>query len=158
MKNKTDFFCSLALLAACVLLGHQIWLLPAPASKAIITAATFPTWIISFMTLLSCVLLFKSLFGAKGRGDWPERPIFIPILMMGLLILAYIAGFILLGDYAMQNDFPEGTGFVITTWLFLVAAQYMARYRHLVRVPLIATAMTAGMFTVFSVLFKVPLP
>lgn len=158
MSNKTDFFCALALLVSCVLFGHQIWQLPPSASNTPITPATFPAWVIGIMAVLSAILLFKSLFGVKGAGDWPERRVLLPVLMMGLLILAYIGGFILLGHYAMQNDLPVGSGFVVTSWLFLIASQCLAGHRHPVRTPVIATGMVAGMYGVFAHIFNVSLP
>ena len=42
MKNKTDFFIGLALLAFCCVMGYQIHLIPEPAALDFFSAGSFP--------------------------------------------------------------------------------------------------------------------
>ena len=43
MKNKTDFFIGLTLLAFCCVMGYEIHLIPEPAALDFFSAGSFPT-------------------------------------------------------------------------------------------------------------------
>ena len=53
MKNKTDFFIGLALLAFCCVMGYQIHLIPEPAALDFFSAGSFPTGVTIALALLS---------------------------------------------------------------------------------------------------------
>ena len=52
MKNKTDFFIGLALLAFCCVMGYQIHLIPEPAALDFFSAGSFPTGVTIALALL----------------------------------------------------------------------------------------------------------
>ena len=159
MKNKTDLFIGLALLVFCGVMAHQMCLLPEPAGNDFFTAGSFPTGVTAALALLSLLLVFRSLRSAPdGAACWPEREIFVRIALMGIWILLYVIGFIMIGDMAYDAEWPEGTGFTLSTLAFLVGAQFITGYRNIFKIVLISIAIAAFLYVVFAMLFKVPLP
>ena len=77
---------------------------------------------------------------------------------MGAWILAYVVGFVFLGEYAYDMEWPEGTGFVISTLIFISGAQFLVGYRNPLRTGLVAAGISAFLYVVFAIFFKVPLP
>ena len=98
MKNKTDFFIGLALLVFCCVMAHQIYLIPESASKDVFTAESFPIGITAALALLSLVLMGRAAFGREAGSCWPEKALFTKIALMGAWILAYVVGFVFLGE------------------------------------------------------------
>ena len=160
MKKKTDFFIGLALLVFCGVMAHQIYLLPPPAGNDFFTAGSFPTGVTAALAVLSLLLVFRSLRAAPGGAAacWPEREIFVRVALMGVWIILYVIGFIMLGDMAYEAEWPEGTGFTLSTLAFLVGAQFITGYRNIFKIVLISIAIAAFLYVVFAMLFKVPLP
>ena len=70
----------------------------------------------------------------------------------------YVIGFIFLGEYAYDAEWPEGTGFVISTLVFLSGAQVLTGYRNPFYISLISAGISAFLYAVFAIFFKVPLP
>ena len=158
MKNKTDFFIGLALLVICCVMAHQIYLIPESASNDAFTAASFPTGITVALALLSLILMGRAAFGKEAAACWPEKTLFIKIALMGIWILAYVVGFIFLGEYAYDMEWPEGTGFTISTLIFISGALLLTGYRNPLKIGLISAGISAFLFAVFAIFFKVPLP
>lgn len=158
MKNKTDFFIGLALLVFCCVMAHQIYLIPESASKDVFTAESFPIGITAALALLSLVLMGRAAFGREAGSCWPEKALFTKIALMGAWILAYVVGFVFLGEYAYDMEWPEGTGFVISTLIFISGAQFLVGYRNPFRTGLVAAGISAFLYVVFAIFFKVPLP
>ena len=149
MKNKTDFFIGLALLAFCCVMGYQIHLIPEPAALDFFSA----------LALLSLVLVARAVLGRdESAACWPERKLAVKIGLMAAWILIYVIGFIFLGEYAYDAEWPEGTGFVISTLVFLSGAQVLTGYRNPFYISLISAGISAFLYAVFAIFFKVPLP
>ena len=149
MKNKTDFFIGLALLAFCCVMGYQIHLIPEPAAMGVTIA----------LALLSLVLVARAVLGRdESAACWPERKLAVKIGLMAAWILIYVIGFIFLGEYAYDAEWPEGTGFVISTLVFLSGAQVLTGYRNPFYISLISAGISAFLYAVFAIFFKVPLP
>lgn len=55
-------------------------------------------------------------------------------------------------------EWPEGTGFVISTLVFLSGAQVLTGYRNPFYISLISAGISAFLYAVFAIFFKVPLP
>ena len=147
MKNKTDFFIGLTLLAFCCVMGYEIHLIPEPAALDFFSAGSFPTGVTIALALLSLILVGRTITGKdKDTACWPER------------ILAYVVGFIFLGEYAYDAEWPEGTGFLISTLIFLSGAQVLTGYRNPFYIFLISAGISAFLYAVFAIFFKVPLP
>ena len=84
MKNKTDFFIGLALLAFCCVMGYQIHLIPEPAALDFFSAGSFPTGVTIALALLSLVLVARAVLGKdESAACWPERKLAVKIGMMG---------------------------------------------------------------------------
>lgn len=160
MKNKTDFFIGLTLFIFCGVMGHQIYILPEPAAQDLFTAGSFPAGVTIALGLLSIILIARAMFDKEGINVhyWPERIIFIKIFMMGVWILAYVIGFIFVGEYAYDMEWPDGSGFVLSTLVFLTGAQFLTGYRNPFNILLISCAISAFLYVVFAIFFKVPLP
>lgn len=160
MKNKTDFFIGLTLLVFSCVMGHQILLLPESATIDFFTAGSFPTGITILLALLSLVLMVKAVLNPPeaGMSYWPEKIILVRVTLIGIWILCYVTGFILIGEYAYNAQWPDGSGFVLSTFLFLTGAEFLAGYRSLMKILLIATGISIFLYVVFAVFFKVPLP
>ena len=76
MKNKTDFFIGLTLLAFCCVMGYEIHLIPEPAALDFFSAGSFPTGVTIALALLSLILVglmarkeARRQSGADGRVD-----------------------------------------------------------------------------------------
>ena len=119
MKNKTDFFIGLTLLAFCCVMGYEIHLIPEPAALDFFSAGSFPTGVTIALALLSLILVGRTITGKdKDTACWPERKLAVKVGLMAAWILAYVVGFIFLGEYAYDAEWPEGTGFLISTLIF----------------------------------------
>ncbi|MFR0873774.1 MAG: tripartite tricarboxylate transporter TctB family protein [Bilophila wadsworthia] len=126
MKNKTDFFIGLTLLAFCCVMGYEIHLIPEPAALDFFSAGSFPTGVTIALALLSLILVGRTITGKdKDTACWPERKLAVKVGLMAAWILAYVVGFIFLGEYAYDAEWPEGTGFLISTLIFLSGAQVL---------------------------------
>ena len=158
MKNKTDFCIGLALLVFCGVMAHQIHLIPEAAARDVFTAESFPIGITAALALLSLLLMARAVLGRESASCWPEKALLIKVALMGAWILAYVLGFVFLGDYAYEREWPEGTGFVVSTLVFLAGAQVLAGYRNPIRIGLISAGIAAFLYAVFAIFFKVPLP
>lgn len=66
--------------------------------------------------------------------------------------------FIFAGDISIQNAWPVGTVFALSTFLFLIIAQLITGYRNLLKIFLIAGITTIFFYFIFVHFFKVPLP
>ena len=159
MKYKTDFFIGLALLAFCCVMGYQIHLIPEPAALDFFSAGSFPMGVTIALALLSLVLVARAVLGRdESAACWPERKLAVKIGLMAAWILIYVIGFIFLGEYAYDAEWPEGTGFVISTLVFLSGAQVLTGYRNPFYISLISAGISAFLYAVFAIFFKVPLP
>ena len=159
MKNKTDFFIGLALLTFCCVMGYQIHLIPEPAALDFFSAGSFPTGITVALALLSLILLWRAISGKdESTACWPEKGLAVKVALMAAWILAYVVGFIFLGGYAYDAEWPEGTGFVISTLIFISGAQVLTGYRNPLYIFLISAGISAFLYVVFAIFFKVPLP
>ena len=93
MKNKTDFFIGLALLAFCCVMGYQIHLIPEPAALDFFSAGSFPTGVTIALALLSLVLVARAVLGKdESAACWPERKLAVKIGVMAAWILIYVIG------------------------------------------------------------------
>lgn len=157
MKNKTDFFFGLALIVFCIAMGHQLYLLPPSLSNDFFTATSFPKGILGILFTLSVILLIVSIRQNKSSSTWPEPPVMKRIILMSLLIFVYVATFIWLGNIAYDALWPTGTSFAITTFIFLICAQYISNHRVLIQNTIVSASMTVVCYIVFVFFFKVPL-
>lgn len=158
MKNKTDFSIGIGILVFCTVMLQQIMLLPAPAGSELFSARSFPLGINIFLFILSALLVYSSFKTQKTQSQWPEHRIVIRIGQMALSILCYVLLFIFAGDFSIQNAWPIGTVFALSTFLFLIIAQLITGYRNLLKIFLIAGITTIFFYFIFVHFFKVPLP
>lgn len=158
MSNKTDFVTGIILLGVCGLFGWQISLVPRPEMAGEFSAASFPTGIVVLLAALALRLVYQGLKIAPEGAAWPERPILIKIGKMSVLMAVYILGFVYMGEYCYENDYPYGTTFILTTLLFLFIAQCWTRPGKTVASAVISLVMTGFLFATFFYLFKVQLP
>lgn len=158
MKNKTDFSIGIGILVFCTVMLQQIMLLPAPAGSELFSARSFPLGINIFLFILSALLVYSSFKTPKTQSQWPEHRIVIRIGQMALSILCYVLLFIFAGDFSIQNAWPIGTVFALSTFLFLIIAQLITGYRNLLKIFLIAGITTIFFYFIFVHFFKVPLP
>jgi len=158
MKNKTDFSIGIGILVFCTVMLQQIMLLPAPAGSELFSARSFPLGINIFLFILSALLVYSSFKTKKTQSEWPEHRIVIRIGQMALSILCYVLLFIFAGDISIQNAWPVGTVFALSTFLFLIIAQLITGYRNLLKIFLIAGITTIFFYFIFVHFFKVPLP
>ncbi len=158
MKNKTDFSIGIGILVFCTVMLQQIMLLPAPAGSELFSARSFPLGINIFLFILSALLVYSSFKNKKTQSEWPEHRIVIRIGQMALSILCYVLLFIFAGDISIQNAWPVGTVFALSTFLFLIIAQLITGYRNLLKIFLIAGITTIFFYFIFVHFFKVPLP
>ena len=122
-------------------------------------AAPFPTGVTIALALLSLILVGRTITGKdKDTACWPERKLAVKVGLMAAWILAYVVGFIFLGEYAYDAEWPEGTGFLISTLIFLSGAQVLTGYRNPFYIFLISAGISAFLYAVFAIFFKVPLP
>ena len=111
------------------------------------------------VALLSLILVGRTITGKdKDTACWPERKLAVKVGLMAAWILAYVVGFIFLGEYAYDAEWPEGTGFLISTLIFLSGAQVLTGYRNPFYIFLISAGISAFLYAVFAIFFKVPLP
>ena len=111
------------------------------------------------LALLSLILVGRTITGKdKDTACWPERKLAVKVGLMAAWILAYVVGFIFLGEYAYDAEWPEGTGFLISTLIFLSGAQVLTGYRNPFYIFLISAGISAFLYAVFAIFFKVPLP
>lgn len=62
------------------------------------------------LALLSLVLVARAVLGRdESAACWPERKLAVKIGLMAAWILIYVIGFIFLGEYAYDAEWPEGT-------------------------------------------------
>ena len=140
--------------AARLLLRHGI-----PAALDFFSAGSFPTGVTISLALLSLILVGRTITGKdKDTACWPERKLAVKVGLMAAWILAYVVGFIFLGEYAYDAEWPEGTGFLISTLIFLSGAQVLTGYRNPFYIFLISAGISAFLYAVFAIFFKVPLP
>lgn len=159
MKNWTDLVISLALLLLCGVVWQQTTLLPESSSGVeFFRPASFPRGVASLLAALALLLLVRSLRGTDTPARWPEGNILRKVLLMILLVLGYVSLFIYGGDLAYEFQCPEGTGFCVATFVFLILAQLLMGYRRAPAIAALAAAMTAALYAIFGLLFKVPLP
>ena len=158
MKNKTDFSIGIGILVFCTVMLQQIMLLPAPAGSELFSARSFPLGINIFLFILSALLVYSSFKNKKTQSEWPGHRIVIRIGQMALSILCYVLLFIFAGDISIQNAWPVGTVFALSTFLFLIIAQLITGYRNLLKIFLIAGITTIFFYFIFVHFFKVPLP
>ena len=120
---------------------------------------TRPTGVTIALALLSLILVGRTITGKdKDTACWPERKLAVKVGLMAAWILAYVVGFIFLGEYAYDAEWPEGTGFLISTLIFLSGAQVLTGYRNPFYIFLISAGISAFLYAVFAIFFKVPLP
>ena len=137
-------------------MGYQIHLIPEPAALDFFSAGSFPMGVTIALALLSLVLVARAVLGRdESAACWPERKLAVKIGLMAAWILI---GFIFLGEYAYDAEWPEGTGFVISTLVFLSGAQVLTGYRNPFYISLISAGISAFLYAVFAIFFKVPLP
>mgnify|MGYP002474303390 FL=1 len=158
MKNKTDFSIGIGILVFCTVMLQQIMLLPAPAGSELFSARSFPLGIDIFLFILSALLVYSSFKTQKVQSEWPENAIRVRIGLMALSILGYVLFFIFAGDLSIQNAWPIGTVFAVSTFLFLMIAQLVTGYKNWVKIFLIAIITTIFFYFIFVHFFKVPLP
>ncbi len=157
MQNKTDFFVGLGIIIFTLIMGHQVYLLPEFTGVEYLTPASFPKAIVVILFVLSCILLIKSFRYKNTDASWPEKPILVRIGLISVLVAAYVFGYIHLGEYAYAALWPEGTSFAITTFLFLIASQYVAGNTKPISNVSVASVMTGASYSIFIFFFKVPL-
>lgn len=130
-----------------------------PAALDFFSAGSFPTGVTIALALLSLILVGRTITGKdKDTACWPERKLAVKVGLMAAWILAYVVGFIFLGEYAYDAEWPEGTGFLISTLIFLSGAQVLTGYRNPFYIFLISAGISAFLYAVFAIFFKVPLP
>ena len=151
MKNKTDFSIGIGILVFCTVMLQQIMLLPAPAGSELFSARSFPLGINIFLFILSALLVYSSFKNKKTQSEWPEHRIVIRIGQMALSILCYVLLFIFAGDISIQNAWPVGTVFALSTFLFLIIAQLITGYRNLLKIFLIAGITTIFFYFIFEI-------
>lgn len=159
MKNWTDIVISLVLLIVCGVVWQQTTLLPETSSGVeFFRPASFPRGVACLLGALSLLLLVRSLRGTDTPALWPEGRILRKVLLMICLVLGYVSLFIYGGDAAYDLQCPEGTGFCVATFVFLVLALLLTGYRRVPFILLLSGTMTAALYVIFALLFKVPLP
>ena len=147
--------------AARLLLRHGIrdTFDPGTRSARFLLGGSFPTGVTIALALLSLILVGRTITGKdKDTACWPERKLAVKVGLMAAWILAYVVGFIFLGEYAYDAEWPEGTGFLISTLIFLSGAQVLTGYRNPFYIFLISAGISAFLYAVFAIFFKVPLP
>ena len=92
----------------------------------------------------------------KDTACWPEE-LAVKGRLMAALDLAYVVGFISSGGTPM-TPVARGTGFLISTLIFLSGAQVLTGYRNPFYIFLISAGISAFLYAVFAIFFKVPLP
>ena len=73
MKNKTDFFIGLTLLAFCCVMGYEIHLIPEPAALDFFSAGSFPTGVTIALALLSRSQAKTKTRPAGPKGSSPSK-------------------------------------------------------------------------------------
>ncbi len=105
----------------------------------------FPFGLAIALILLSLALIFKTRAKDKIAAPfWPERTWLRPLLGMVILIF-----------YALV---VERVGFVITTFIFLVAWMWVIERLRWWTIISISVGTTVGLYLIFSLLLEVPLP
>ena len=159
MKNWTDLVISLVLFVVCGVVWQQTTLLPETSSGVeFFRPASFPRGVACLLGALSLLLLIRTLRGTDTPAQWPAWPILRKVLLMILLVLGYVTLFIYGGEMAYDLLLPEGSGFCAATFVFLVLAQLLMGYRRIAPIVLLSGTMTAALYAIFGLLFKVPLP
>ena len=119
-----------------------------------ITIALSPTVFPRFVTV--CLFLLSSLLLIQGIGKQrkqhpgkPRRQIDRPYLMRFVLLA---------GAGLIYTRIIRYTGYVVATPLFVAAAMVIFAEKKWYRIVLISTGVTAVLYLVFRMVFRVPLP
>lgn len=159
VKNKSNFFVSLGLFVICAIFAWQISFLPDTASGAeFFGPGSFPKGVTAILFALSLLLFIRSFYEQGAPAAWPPKPVLLRVLAMIALVLCYVMGFVVGGNLAYEAMLPEGTGFCCATFIFLILAQALMGHTRVLPLFLISAIITACLYVVFGIFFKVPLP
>lgn len=107
----------------------------------------FPKLILILLAILSLVLCVKGILNIKNdksNSSFDKRVFFRIALFMTLLIV-YINLFLV-------------TGFIVSSIVFLIIAQYLFGLRKWLKLVLVSVIMPLILYYLFTVLFNIPLP
>lgn len=109
----------------------------------------FPKLVLLLLAFTSILLVGSALIGLKRKSD--SKPIQIDMQTVGkiLLFIVLLVAYILLFFV---------TGFIVSTFLFLLAAQWIFGIRKLVLLGTVSVAVPITLYFVFTLAFKIPLP
>ena len=119
-----------------------------------ITIALSPTVFPRFVTV--CLFLLSSLLLAQGIGKQRKKD---PAKSRQIIDRAYLLRFILLAAAGfLYTRIIRYTGYVVATPLFIASAMLIFAEKKWYRIVSIAAGVTAVLYLVFRMVFRVPLP
>ena len=121
-----------------------------PEITIALSPTVFPRFVTVCLFLLSVLLLIQGI--GKQRKQHPERPrIKIDRAYLKRFVLLAVAGLI-------YTRIIRYTGYVVATPLFIAAAMIIFAEKKWYRIVLISIGVTAVLYLVFRMVFRVPLP
>ena len=121
-----------------------------PEITIALSPTVFPRFVTVCLFLLSSLLLIQGI--GKQRKQHPEKP-------RAKIDRAYLMRFIALaGAGFIYTRIIRYTGYIVATPLFIAAAMVIFAEKKWYRIVLISTGVTAVLYLVFRMIFRVPLP
>lgn len=107
----------------------------------------FPKLILIALAILSLGLGIKGVINLKDdkSKNYLDKKVFFLILVYILLLIVYINLFFI-------------TGFIISTIIFLIVAQYLFGLRKWITIFLVSIIVPFTLYYLFTALFNIPLP
>lgn len=107
----------------------------------------FPKLILIALTVLSFALTIKGFFDFKKDDSRPhiDKKMVMLIIAYIILLIVYINLFFM-------------TGFIISTIIFLIIAQYLFGLRKWFTIILVSIIVPFSLYYIFTALFNIPLP
>lgn len=162
MKNRSDVFSGLLLLCLCALGAYSVSQIPAQdAAVEQIGSGSFPTIILTILTVFSGILTLQGFLKNPPKSYWPETAVLKKVFTFAGLLYLYMYSFVVFGNYMKYVQNPiltSGVSFIVTTFTFLlIALPLLGRTRPL-EIFLVALITTAVLYGTFGWFFNVILP
>jgi len=133
----------------------------AAASSDALGPAAFPNAVLTLLAVLGVVQIWRGFCRVKGKQYWPEAPALKKIIWFFLLFFLYVAMVIYLGRlyvYLHVPGLPQGTAFVISSAIYLIAALRLSGRRSALEIGLVATVLPVSVVAVFEYFFQLSMP
>ena len=133
----------------------------AAASSDPLGPAAFPNAVLALLAVLGAAQIWRGFYAATKKQYWPEAPALKKIACFFFLFFLYVAMVIYFGRlyvYLHVPGLPQGTAFIVSSAIYLIAALLLSGRRSALEIGLVATVLPVSVVAVFEYFFQLSMP